>query len=264
MNASVFWVTHNLINDWIQLPDAQPEHTVAAKNISRMMTGNLNAELDCNPAFPGKERHFLRAQLARIQHNCELCIKGEFEIDEETNEVKNTEEWAMPGTEELKSLEIWAHKHPIILNAGRCTHTEPEDMDEEAKEEYMTKLAEDDKTEERYRSIMEDSKVMKTQDAWISTTSGDLQPYNRVGGEGTVTYAINILRSTRWPGALTISKNGQYFFIYTGDAMRRGADFFNPIEPPEVNSDPSEPIEEPEPNGKDPVEKKVEEEEEDE
>lgn len=26
VNATVFWVTHGLLNDWIQLPDCQPEH----------------------------------------------------------------------------------------------------------------------------------------------------------------------------------------------------------------------------------------------
>jgi radial spoke head protein 4A len=55
-------------------------------NFSRLFTGNLNAEVDTNPTFPGKERHYLRAQLARIQHNCEICPKGQFEMDDETQE----------------------------------------------------------------------------------------------------------------------------------------------------------------------------------
>jgi hypothetical protein len=55
------------------------------------------------------------------------------------------EEFAMPGTEELKSLEIWGHKHPNLLKAGRCSHIAPAGMGEEEKDEYMAKLAEDDK-----------------------------------------------------------------------------------------------------------------------
>jgi hypothetical protein len=132
VNATVFWVTHNLMNDWIQLPDIEPHQIVAARHIVKLFTGNLNASIDSNPQFPGKERHLLRAQLARIQHTCELSIKGEFEIDEETNEVKPTEEFAVPPTDELRSLESWAHKNPIILKAGRCTHIEPLGMEEEA------------------------------------------------------------------------------------------------------------------------------------
>lgn len=61
-----------------------------------------------------------------------------------------------------------------------------------------------------------------------------------------------MIRSVRWPGALTVSKNGKYFFIYIGDGVKRGADFFSPTEPPEVMADPREPREEPEPNGKEP------------
>jgi radial spoke head protein 4A len=66
VNATVFWVTNNLMSDWIQLPEAQPEHICAARNVVHLMSGHLNASIDCNPPFPGKERHFLRAQLARI------------------------------------------------------------------------------------------------------------------------------------------------------------------------------------------------------
>lgn len=68
-NKSVFWVTHNIIGDWIQLPDVEPEHIVHSKFIKRLLTGNLNAEVSAYPPFPGKERNLLRALLARIQHS---------------------------------------------------------------------------------------------------------------------------------------------------------------------------------------------------
>jgi radial spoke head protein 4/6 len=58
------------MGDWIQLPDAEPHHIVAARMIKKMLTGNLNASVDSCPPFPGKERNLLRAQIARIQHNC--------------------------------------------------------------------------------------------------------------------------------------------------------------------------------------------------
>jgi radial spoke head protein 4A len=57
----VYWVTDNLLDDWVQLPDATPEHIQATRMLKHIFTGNLNAVLDCNPPFPGKERHFLRA-----------------------------------------------------------------------------------------------------------------------------------------------------------------------------------------------------------
>lgn len=61
VNKLVYWVTHNLLEDWIQLPDVKPQHIVAARMIKHIFTGNLNLSIDSNPPFPGKERHFLRA-----------------------------------------------------------------------------------------------------------------------------------------------------------------------------------------------------------
>lgn len=49
------------------------------------------------------------------------------------------------GAEEAKSLESWAHLHPIILKTGRTTHMAPVGMPEAEHEEYLAKLAEEDK-----------------------------------------------------------------------------------------------------------------------
>lgn len=148
---------------------------MVAREIKHTLSGNLNAQINCCPPFPGKERHLLRAQLARISHATEMCPKGLYEIDEETQEVKLAEEFAIPGTEELKSLEAWGHKHPIILKAGRCSHIAPVGMGEEEREEYLGKLAEEDKVEERYRALNEDTPIPGLETAWISKLCGDTQ-----------------------------------------------------------------------------------------
>lgn len=31
VNELVYWVTDNLLNDWVQLPDAHPKHIVCAR-----------------------------------------------------------------------------------------------------------------------------------------------------------------------------------------------------------------------------------------
>ena len=109
VNKFVYWVTDNLLNDWIQLPDCRPEHIQGARMIQHVLTGDLNADIDSNPSFPGKERHFLRAQLARIFAATSIVPKGLVEYDEETKEVKFAEDFTIPGTEELKSLEAWGN-----------------------------------------------------------------------------------------------------------------------------------------------------------
>lgn len=93
VNRWVYWVTDELLSDWVQLPDVKPEHLIAARMIKHIFTGNLNATIDSNPPFPGKERHFLRAQIARITHGTVLIPKGLYEIDEEKGEEKFTEDF---------------------------------------------------------------------------------------------------------------------------------------------------------------------------
>lgn len=56
-----------------------------AQMIKHVMSGDLNASLtNTNPPLHWKERHFLRAQLARIFAATEISPKGYYEIDEET------------------------------------------------------------------------------------------------------------------------------------------------------------------------------------
>lgn len=80
------------------------------------------------------------------------------------------------GVEELRSLEAWGHFHPVILKVGRCSHIPPVGMDDEAKDEYLAKLAEEDKVEERLRALNEDTPATPgLETAWISRVCGDNQ-----------------------------------------------------------------------------------------
>jgi len=47
-----------------------------------MFTGDLNATFFSNPPFPGKERHLLRAQLARIFSATAIVPAGMYELVE--------------------------------------------------------------------------------------------------------------------------------------------------------------------------------------
>lgn len=60
-----------------------------------------------------------------------------------------------------------------MLKAGRCSHVAPANMAEEEKEEFMGKLAEDDKVEERYRAINEDNAYPGLETAWTTKICGD-------------------------------------------------------------------------------------------
>ena len=47
------------------------------------MTGHLNANVKSNPPFPGKERHFLRAQIARIFAATMISPVGFYKMEED-------------------------------------------------------------------------------------------------------------------------------------------------------------------------------------
>ena len=140
----------------------------------------------------------------------------------------------MPKVQELQDLGAWGHNQPLILKSGRCTHYIPAGLEDEKREELENQLNEQDKTEERFKAASEDSQVGELQ-AWLSKISGDQTTY------GENCYAVNVLSSIRWPGAMTVSKSGQYFNIYVGDTIKRGGHSFYPFEPPMVLRDPSDP-----------------------
>ena len=56
---------------------------------------------------------------------------------------------------------------------------------------------------------------------------------------------MNVIRSLRWPGAVTVAKAGKYVNIYVGDGFKKGEIF--PKEPPMVQDDPVDQEEQPEP-----------------
>lgn len=64
----------------------------------------------------------------------------------------------------------------------------------------------------------------------------------------TVSYAVNVVKSLRWPGSTTVAKSGKFTTIYVGYGLKRGDPSYNPIEPPSVQKDPEEEVEKPEPN----------------
>ena len=126
VNNLVYWVTDNLLNDWIQLPDCRPEWIQQARQIKHIFTGDLNADINSNPVFEGKERHLLRATLARIFSATAIVPTKMFVIDDETQEMKFDEEFVMPDTDALKAFTEWGNLHQIILKAGRTSLLAPE------------------------------------------------------------------------------------------------------------------------------------------
>lgn len=187
INSHVYWVTDDLLGDWVQLPDSEPKYINAARGIKYIVTGNLNADLNTNPRFPGKERHFLRAQIARISHNTTIVPNGFMTANEDNDkEVVYAEEFTAPGATEMKNLENWVHNYQNILLAGRAEHQAP-DVPEDELGDAIAALEEKDPFIERLKGIAEDKPVYKEiEGAWTTKLVGDPQVYT--ADEGTVSY----------------------------------------------------------------------------
>ena len=75
----------------------------------------------------------------------------------------------------MKNLENWSHSLPLLLKSGRCSHFIPADLEEEAKEEFLAKLNEQDKSEDKLKPISEDSSLMSQGlNSWSVKITGDI------------------------------------------------------------------------------------------
>lgn len=82
LNENVYWVTHDLLGEWQKLPDVQSKDIVKARDLKKILTGNLDAEVSAYPFFDGKERALLRAQIARITAATVLVPAGIYQVDD--------------------------------------------------------------------------------------------------------------------------------------------------------------------------------------
>jgi radial spoke head protein 4A len=82
-NLHTYWVTTDLNAGWVELPQVTPEQVKLARLIKHIVRGELEADVQGYPKFPGKEKHFLKAQIVRITHACELAPKGLYKMHEE-------------------------------------------------------------------------------------------------------------------------------------------------------------------------------------
>lgn len=57
-------------------------------------------------------------------------------------------------------------------------------------------------------------------------------------GDALTSNCLNVLRSLRWPGAVTVAKGKKVTSVYVGYGMKKGGALFTPDVPPEVMSDP--------------------------
>lgn len=254
-NTYAYWVCQNgPTSGWTRLPAARASQVKAARKIQRLMTGNLDADVQSTPFFPGQERHLLRAQIARITATCTLAPTGWYEedVDDENpkppKSIKMVDDplAAFPSQEELEKQDAWVHASPFLLPSGRSSWPSldaakeameadppPAALTQKIKDFVNTNIASWEQEIEKdaeapniLSGIGEDLGDRKPDDAestpaWTFKTHGDKGKYFN-DKEEEVVHRVVAARSMVWPGAVTVAQGKKFANLYVGYAQKCG------------------------------------------
>jgi len=197
-NLYSYWVTDDLINGkWKKLPDVEPRHIRLSRTIDKLLSGNIDASITSEIYFPGTERHYLRATIARITADTVLAPKGYLEVSEEGGGIKEAENFVFPSSpSELLKPSQWVHINDYILQNGRTAYPEVdgEAEDGEAKQKELADQIAVDPPQEVLRGINPAHWALKANES-----SG-------------VAHA----HSLKWPGSVTVVKGTAFASMYVG------------------------------------------------
>ncbi|KAL1495835.1 hypothetical protein AB1Y20_016695 [Prymnesium parvum] len=230
-NSYAYFATNDPAGTWTELPVVTPDQLVAAARIRKFFTGDMAAPVRAYPPFPGTEKEYLRAQIARICAATVLCAKGKYMIEEESDPPKVVdfepeEDEAPPPLTAAAMLEpsSWLRYNMGILNIGRCTHPPTEEEEEE-----------EPKKDEPPLQPLTPPLTPIAADEW------SLQVFKHMGAG----VCAAVARSLRWPGAYSATnvKENKSFNIYIGYGQAALSQQFTVQPPPAVQSEPDDVIE---------------------
>eukprot|EP00397_Hematodinium_sp_SG-2012_P035722 GEMP01038465.1.p1 GENE.GEMP01038465.1~~GEMP01038465.1.p1 ORF type:complete len:449 (+),score=110.04 GEMP01038465.1:133-1479(+) len=225
-------------SEWALLPNVRPGWIITSKPIRKYLTGDLDAEVLGFVSFPAKERAYLRALIARISAACVLAPTGAFLAAEEDGIIQENPEFEFPPSDDLKTQAPWIHARAHLLPNGKTQYPTADEGDEELALE-IARQSVDDPLVARLRGIAEDEPAEEGgSTGWIASQAGDSSKYLFDGVEKS--YAVGVIRSTRWPGAYTVSQGARYCNIYVGYGLRDQGSPFSPLSPGDVQDEPQD------------------------
>jgi hypothetical protein len=277
-NTFTYWVSAGGCAPWTRLPACRASHVVSSRSIRHILTGNLEAPVLSMPWFPGKERHFLRAQIARISATCTLATAGWYEPDEDAGAGKIKEaEGALesfPGPDVLATEAGWVHRMPCLNKIGRCSFpdvdalTTAELINEKQAAAINAQIEAEGDPKGLLTGIEGDLAEVKPDGdegnvaAWSFKVFGDKGIYKF--GDADRTHQVTAARSMIWPGATAVAQGTKFANIYIGYAMKCGTlvpphpqtglsllantDPFSPLVPDDIMDEPQDLEEHDEPN----------------
>lgn len=236
-NMFTYWVTNEPGTGWVELDAVKPAHVSIARQVTKFFTGDLEANVDSFPVFPGQEKHLLRVQIARITHGAYVAPMTYYQLDEEADlddpEGSGVVEPQMnPDFEGVilrdlldPSLQAWVHARPFILNQGRCDFKDPnkkegdEEFDDDEDEEELMQEADREIGPPQLTPLTEDLEVTGIP-AWSVSASSNLISSH---------HQIAVIKSNLWPGAAAYCNGHKFDNIYLGYGQKYTADNFSPM-----------------------------------
>ena len=263
VNRFTYFVTENAFSSWKKLPNLAPKHIEGARSVKILLSGDLEKKIICNPYFFGKEKHYLRAQIARISLSTSVVPAGSKKLVEDNDrEIIDNEpedgELVLPNTSEMGKADQWVHESASILLCNRTSHIDPPDEAPENfdGEEYdveaeRKKIIDADPFEPRLKPISKDCCMRMaqrniTQPSWVVRMMGDPSEYKdeSAGGKAgapTLCYGCVVLRSLVWPGSFTFYQNQRQVSVYVGDGLKFDHQVKPfPLQPPSLIADEEE------------------------
>lgn len=83
VNRHVYFVSTDLADEWVELPPATPHQINVTRRIKKFLSGNLDEAVTSYPSFPGTERNYLRAMIARISAGTHVAPRGFYKAGQE-------------------------------------------------------------------------------------------------------------------------------------------------------------------------------------
>lgn len=241
VNKFTYFVCNEPGDEWLKLPNCTPEQIQTSRKVTKYLTGNLNAPIVSFPQFPGKERHLLRTQIARISAATIIAPMTYYQFDEEeevddeemaqTDFIENPDYEGVPIRDLADpSLQAWVHSRLHILQQGRCIWWNPKektDNDEEFDED------DDDAAEEN-----ENEPEQEIGPPLLTQVSDDIEisgipawSTHLSSGLAHIQHTICMVKSNLWPGATSFSNGRRFDNIYIGWGCKYQNENYSPSQP---------------------------------
>lgn len=214
-NKFTYWaMKDNGAYEWVQLPNVRREQILIARQLRRFVKSDLEAKVTGHPPFPGQEKHFLRAQIARISAGTVVCPAGYFQANDTTGEIEPADEPEIKSAQDLSDLGSWVHfTTEINVKYGRATPLPPQTNDDGEEvpfegEDFAPPL----------RALSDDA----TSSWRVDRLPGTLAP---AVGE------FAVVRSLVWPGAVGIAVGKKFLNVYVGNGVKFSSEPYQ-LQPP--------------------------------